>query len=197
MTQPCTLYALFLLLMTTGPARGEEQNREDDIVQFWNTSELIWTTSTTSMKAQLCKVDLKVDISQNNITFYRALIKSREWHVRKYNGTFRDYYKKYDSVKIQSTDRRDKAREVLQYRSKDSTCAVIWVVTSNEYRLTPSYDLRIKDSYIKKHTPNNSECWQQFLNVTRGRKYRRMYHRGCHAVFYKRVMSSTSMKGHE
>ncbi|KAL1469579.1 hypothetical protein MTO96_040997 [Rhipicephalus appendiculatus] len=91
--------------MTTVPSQGEQQSSGEDIVQFWNTSERIWTTFTTSWEAHLCKADLKVYINHGNITFYRAYIEDGGTRIGYYNGTFRHYYKQsgapYDAVRIQ------------------------------------------------------------------------------------------------
>ncbi|XP_075740765.1 uncharacterized protein LOC119167987 isoform X2 [Rhipicephalus microplus] len=158
---------------------------------FWNTTELIWTTFTTSWERPFCKVDLKTDINECNITFYRGHIEHRRWQIGKYHGTFRHFYNQpaavFDAVKIKSADRHGRATEVLQYQSNDSTCAVFWILTYERYQLTPSYDLRIKDSYIKGNSSKNSECWQPFERMLRGRKTYRTYYRNCHVVLHKRL----------
>ncbi|XP_075741517.1 uncharacterized protein LOC119167997 [Rhipicephalus microplus] len=193
MKQLRDLTGVFFLLMTMMLVRGEKQS-EEDIVQFWNTSELIWTAFTTSSEAILCKADLKVDISENNITFYRAYVRRSWFYKREYNGTFRHFYQNlstpYDSVRIQSRNGRNKAREVLQYQSKNNTCAVVWTITSKGYQLIAAYDLRIKNSHIKKGHFNSSECWEQFQNVTRRRRIQRTYYPNCHDVPEIRLMSS-------
>uniref|UniRef100_A0A224YBW1 Lipocalin n=1 Tax=Rhipicephalus zambeziensis TaxID=60191 RepID=A0A224YBW1_9ACAR len=203
MTQPCAVGAVFLLLMTTVQARGETPSSQEDIVQFWNTSDLIWTTYTTSWEAQQCKADQKVNITERNITFYRAHIEDGRWYRREYNGTFRHYYNKndtsYDAVRIQSRDRRrrEKAREILHYQSKNSSCAVFWTLTSNGYQFTAAYDLRIKDSYIKKGFSNESECWEQFVKVKRGRRVHQTYYENCQpaSVEIRMGMRSPSIQG--
>ncbi|KAL3240175.1 hypothetical protein MRX96_021731 [Rhipicephalus microplus] len=195
MTEPRGILRVYFLLVTTALARGERQSSEEDIVQFWNTSELIWTALTTSSEAHLCKADLKVNISQHNIIFYRTKVKYARWRKIKYNGTFRHFYQKpstpYDSVRIQSRYPRGKAREVLHYQSKNNTCAVVWTITSKGYQLTPAYDLRIKSSYIQKEHFNSSECWKPFQNVTRRRRVRRTYYRNCHDLPDIRLMMSS------
>uniref|UniRef100_A0A6M2DEH4 Putative secreted protein salivary gland overexpressed n=1 Tax=Rhipicephalus microplus TaxID=6941 RepID=A0A6M2DEH4_RHIMP len=75
MAHPSVFCAVFLLLSTTVSARAEKESSEDDIVQFWNTSDLIWTVFTTSWKVPLCKADLKMNISESHLLFRRAQIK--------------------------------------------------------------------------------------------------------------------------
>ncbi|KAL3223331.1 hypothetical protein MRX96_027634 [Rhipicephalus microplus] len=103
----------------------------------------------------MCKADIKIDINEHNIAFCRAQIVHRGWRFREYNGTFRYFDQKslYDSVRIQSKDRRNMEREILIYQSKNNSCAVFWILSSKGYQLTPFYDLRIKDSYIEKEFP--------------------------------------------
>uniref|UniRef100_A0A6G5A0C4 Putative lipocalin n=1 Tax=Rhipicephalus microplus TaxID=6941 RepID=A0A6G5A0C4_RHIMP len=88
----CTV--LFGVLVATRSNLHEEESNDDvDIVRFWNTSDVIWTTNTTARARQVCKVDIKENISQTNVTFTRSyLVKtyrtSTRWAIKRYDGFF-------------------------------------------------------------------------------------------------------------
>uniref|UniRef100_A0A6G5A2G4 Putative lipocalin n=1 Tax=Rhipicephalus microplus TaxID=6941 RepID=A0A6G5A2G4_RHIMP len=63
-----------VLVATRSNLHEEESNGDVDIVRFWNTSEVIWTTHTTARARQVCKVDIEEYISQTNITFTRSYL---------------------------------------------------------------------------------------------------------------------------
>uniref|UniRef100_A0A131Z3Y1 Lipocalin n=1 Tax=Rhipicephalus appendiculatus TaxID=34631 RepID=A0A131Z3Y1_RHIAP len=181
------------LLVTTGSHQHDVQSHHDvDIVRFWNTSEFIWTTNTTVLARRACKVDIKVYISQTNITFTRSYLQkthtSSEWNIKRYDGVFYNYTSHnksqvpFDSVDITARQRYNAATEVLYYQSKDDMCAVFSVLATRGSTLIPSYDIRIKDSYIQKKSPNESECWGKFKEVSFGRKTRGLYDRRCRNV---------------
>uniref|UniRef100_A0A6G5A5H8 Putative lipocalin n=1 Tax=Rhipicephalus microplus TaxID=6941 RepID=A0A6G5A5H8_RHIMP len=181
-----------VLVATRSNLNEDESNHGVDIVRFWNTSEVIWTTNTTARARQVCKVDIEENISQTNITFTRSyLVKtyrtSTRWAIKRYDGFFYNYtsnksQEPFDAVDIKARNRSNAATEVLYYQSSDNNCAVFSVLSSRGPMLYPSYDIRIKDSYIKTRSAIESECWQKFVNVSSGRKITRLYDKRCRYV---------------
>uniref|UniRef100_A0A131Z3Z8 Lipocalin n=1 Tax=Rhipicephalus appendiculatus TaxID=34631 RepID=A0A131Z3Z8_RHIAP len=185
------------LLVATGSHQHDEQSHQGvDIVRFWNTSEFIWTTNTTILARRACQVDIKKYISETNISFTRSYAEktgsSAKWINKTYEGVFYNYTSHnksevpFDSVDITEREGYDTATEVVYYQSQDNICAVFSVLASRGSTLYPSYDIRIKDSYIQTRSPTESDCWAKFEEVSSGRETRGLYHTKCQNVLAKK-----------
>ncbi|KAL3233358.1 hypothetical protein MRX96_048418, partial [Rhipicephalus microplus] len=110
---------------------------------------------------------------------------STRWAIKRYDGFFYNYtsynesQEPFDAVDIKARNILKAATEVLYYQSSDNNCAVFSVLSSRGPKLYPSYDIRIKDSYIKTHSAIDKECWEKFVNVSSRRKITRLYDRRC------------------
>uniref|UniRef100_A0A131YHW1 Lipocalin n=1 Tax=Rhipicephalus appendiculatus TaxID=34631 RepID=A0A131YHW1_RHIAP len=194
----CPVLSVLFLIAAAG-RREEQANYEVDIVRFWNTTEYIWTTHTTASTRRACKVDMKEHITETNITFNRSYVEKvlnlNQWIIRRYDGVFLNFghYENkietlYNAVDITERDRlgrtnkrkRDSAREVLHYQSTDNMCAVFLVFGESEYSWELWYDIRIKDSYLKRGFSKETECWEKFAQAAAHRKIRPAYHPKCH-----------------
>uniref|UniRef100_A0A6G5A1E4 Putative group i salivary lipocalin n=1 Tax=Rhipicephalus microplus TaxID=6941 RepID=A0A6G5A1E4_RHIMP len=80
-----------LVLAKSASLEIENSNSSEDIFEFYNTSELIWTTNTTAKQRRVCKVDLKETITRDNVTFRRSFYDGRRWIIGEYIGTFRKF----------------------------------------------------------------------------------------------------------
>ncbi|KAL3240174.1 hypothetical protein MRX96_021730 [Rhipicephalus microplus] len=64
---------LFGVSVATRSNFSEESIHNVDIVKFWNTSELIWTTYTTVLTRRVCKVDIKKKHITNKHQLYQVI----------------------------------------------------------------------------------------------------------------------------
>uniref|UniRef100_A0A6M2D4Y5 Putative lipocalin-3 1 n=1 Tax=Rhipicephalus microplus TaxID=6941 RepID=A0A6M2D4Y5_RHIMP len=179
-----------LVLAKSASLEIENSNSSEDIFEFYNTSELIWTTNTTAKQRRVCKVDLKETITRDNVTFRRSFYDGRRGIIGEYIGTFRKFGT-FNRTARQPNDTMDVKKnngyrthsvvtEVLHYQSADNSCAVFWILGTYWGSLTPWYELRMRDSKIKKGFHYEDSCWEA-LNSTRQR-IRPAYHPKCQIV---------------
>uniref|UniRef100_A0A224YMN3 Lipocalin n=1 Tax=Rhipicephalus zambeziensis TaxID=60191 RepID=A0A224YMN3_9ACAR len=186
----------FVLLMKTVPPGAVAESHQEDIVQFWNTSELIWTTNTTAEDRRVCKVDMKQNISEKNIIFKRSYLTQAGWIIREYHGVFRNFLNddnyqmtSFNAVDIGKKRGHDNATEILYYQSSDNKCAVFLVLGVDYFSRLPWYEIRMTDTYIKQGFRMQDECWKQFEEATKGRRRRRAYDSRCQDALKKRFPS--------
>uniref|UniRef100_A0A023FTV1 Putative lipocalin-3 1 n=1 Tax=Amblyomma cajennense TaxID=34607 RepID=A0A023FTV1_AMBCJ len=179
------IFALSTILVATVFSTSQEP--DFDIKKFFNATEPIWTTNSTAGDWFPCKVDVKHSINETSATFYRAYIDRwrKKWRNKTLVGQFGFWTNSsegaYDYMNIRTIEGPGAGEEVIHYQSADSQCAVFFVMGHVGVTISPSYDLRVKQSFLGR--VRDTDCWKEFLNVTNGMKRKRLYHERCQKAF--------------
>ncbi|XP_054928791.1 uncharacterized protein [Dermacentor andersoni] len=100
------------------------------IVQFFDTTEAIWTVYTTGPTDRRCEVDLVQDVTKASVYFKRQFFLGEEKISRRILGTFNPNRKKHMEIHIPGSN--NTAAEDILYMSENKGCAVIMTTANAE-----------------------------------------------------------------
>nr|XP_054928109.1 uncharacterized protein LOC129385508 [Dermacentor andersoni] len=155
-----------------------------NIRKFADTSEYIWTYTTSDTENIRCKVDVKQFATPSSLFFNRWYKLGTEKTYKGFKAVFDKKHKECMTLHMRGYIES----ECTVYHDKRSGCAVIRVKTENAQ--TTYYDLRVQDSFIVEGP--SSKCFRMFAKqAVQGHV---IYDAQCKEIFAHNAKSSVSMR---
>ncbi|KAL3195715.1 hypothetical protein MRX96_001834 [Rhipicephalus microplus] len=145
---PSILFTLFMTVKQSLPISFSYQEVDDyEIKKFLNTTEPIWTFNTTAYRRRLCKVDLMLKMTEEQIIFNRSYFRTRRnvTSTKTVTGKFSEEFE--DEMTTGPKGSVVVALEQLFYANEAHTCGIFMVIPE-PFGAYPYYDLRVKNSSI-------------------------------------------------
>uniref|UniRef100_A0A6G5A5H9 Putative lipocalin lipocalin n=1 Tax=Rhipicephalus microplus TaxID=6941 RepID=A0A6G5A5H9_RHIMP len=170
--------------------------------KFLSTNESIWTTNTTTRHRRRCQFDLVENVTNYNVTFKRSDFESRRWKSKNYIGNFSNFHPSenarmsppYDTMDVTTTSGHYVDTEVVHYLSKNDSCAVFFIMSIYGGGLKLWYEMRIKDSEIKRSLSSENECLKELEKVAKEKeqRVRTVYYAACQIVLSRKSSTRTT-----
>uniref|UniRef100_A0A6M2E960 Putative lipocalin-3 1 n=1 Tax=Amblyomma tuberculatum TaxID=48802 RepID=A0A6M2E960_9ACAR len=165
---------LVVLLPLVKPAPDETEERKDeDIHEFFTAHNDSWVYNTTERNQAgetICRHDVMVNITEENIFFHRLNNNSGPL----LRGEFINWYeyknKPNDSIYVHDSAGNVLGAAILDYASNNKTCALLTVLVYSEVNTTVHHELRVAAAAIGGGP--EQECYEKFDSlVTELRKF--------------------------
>uniref|UniRef100_A0A6G5A563 Putative lipocalin n=1 Tax=Rhipicephalus microplus TaxID=6941 RepID=A0A6G5A563_RHIMP len=181
-----TRNVLFVILLTTNYNFRYSFTifiKENELKQFFNTSEPIWTyNTTTKWQNHWCVVDVTKRLQGENIKYqhmYYVKFPLKDKVSVEMEGSFQ--YK--NNLVARKCGSKASFKHHLVYLDSDYDCAIFRVSPMFASKMKSWYELRVRNSFLKRYRRPSITCEHYFnLEAKQGRL---IYNPVCQKIIYK------------